>query len=156
MTARIKDRQAGFTLIEVTIAIFVLAGALVIILGLQSSIVRRAVTDKEEQVALLAARRILAAIETSGDPVPVGETSGTALEVLQSAIGSQNIASDEDDTLKNLEATLAVSYRGIPTLNDQAMKQIDLKISWSKGGGDSVSISYFIPNDELDQSDPEP
>ena len=54
---------SGFTLVEVVIAILVLAGSLVVLLGLQSSAVTKALRDRNQLQAMLAARHIFAAVE---------------------------------------------------------------------------------------------
>lgn len=76
--------EQGFTLIEITLAILVLAGSFTVILGLLASATQRAVRDKNSQSAMLLARRILAAIETNKDAPSTGVQEDQANKILVS------------------------------------------------------------------------
>ena len=145
---RPQVNESGFTLIEVTLAILLLSGAMVILLGLQSAVMHRTFVDTQNQRAMMAARQVLAAVEASDLPVDVQETSGTLEEVLSALL---EINAEDQKTLKDvadLRVHLSVSFWGIPTVNDQAMKRVELTVSWSDNPRDALRITYFIPNDE--------
>jgi prepilin-type N-terminal cleavage/methylation domain-containing protein len=142
------QRQQGFTLIEVTLAIVLLSGAMVVLLGLQSSIMRRTYVDSQNQLAMMAARQVLSAIEVSDLPVDTQETSGDLKEILTSLI---SVNAEDEKSLKifdELSLHLSVSFWGIPTVDEQAMKRVELTVSWSDRPQDALQVVYFFPNDE--------
>lgn len=143
-----RRSSGGFTLIEISIAILILAGSLAVILGLQASSVRRAAHDKLEMRAILASRRIMAEIETASDPIEVGIVKGTALDVLRSVSALQKGVRDEDGSLQGLNAELDVAYRDLPGVGEKVMKEIKLKVSWGQADSDAYSLTYFIANDD--------
>jgi type II secretory pathway pseudopilin PulG len=143
-----QSAEAGFTLIEVTLAILLLSGAMVILLGLQSAVMRRTYIDTQNQRAMMAARQVLSAVEASDLPVDTQETSGSLKEVLSGLI---EINAEDEKSLQDFEdlrVHLSVTFWGIPTVNDQAMKRVELTVSWSENPQDSLDVTYFIPNDE--------
>ena len=75
------NRSSGFTLVEIMIAIVILASSITVILGLQSAIMKRAIDDKSRLTAMLFARRILASLESSIDEIPFGVTNDTVYEL---------------------------------------------------------------------------
>ena len=68
-----RRRSSGFTLIEVVFAVLILAGSLVVLLGLQTSSLQLTGRGKMTQQAMLYARRILAPIETSKEGICINE-----------------------------------------------------------------------------------
>ena len=81
-----QSRTAGFTLIEVCLALLVLGGSMIVLLGLQSSIIGRTIRDSKKQRAMLLSRQILSAIETSNTPLVEQSTDGTFKDVLDSVL----------------------------------------------------------------------
>ncbi len=148
-------KSSGFTLIEVAIAVLILASALGVLLGMQSSVLSQTINDRKEQQAMLLARRILAALEVSEEILKVGVESSSAKDMLESF----NIEVTDPDELKNLadlQATLQVSYSGMPGIDpEQAMKQIILRVYWGPAAADSFEVVYFVPNDENQEEDEE-
>lgn len=148
-SVRKASRQSAFTLIEVTFAILILASSLVIILGLQSSSIQRTIRDRNKQQAMLVAREILAAIETSREPLEVGERHMRAVDLLKELLptGSDDTASPE--TTSELRADLRVAFWELPNIDPQAVKRIDLVISWSDDPLDRLDVTYFVPYSEV-------
>ena len=150
---QLQRKIAGFTLLEVALAILILASALVILIGMQSSAIDQAFRDKYSQQSMLLARELLSVIESTEDVINVGEKEAVADKILQeepfSILGDKRERdADYDSALKNLMVRLSVSYWGVPGLDDHAMKKITLGI-WPIEMPDEVfQVVYFIPNDE--------
>ncbi|MCB0334497.1 MAG: prepilin-type N-terminal cleavage/methylation domain-containing protein [Bdellovibrionales bacterium] len=146
--------DSGFTLIEVTLAIVILAGSLTILLGLQSAIIDRTVRDNNQKQAVMIARLILAAIESeeaSGNPLPLQQTTAPIDDVLQSIL-STPFELPQTLKLEPFEATLLVAYAGIPGVAEEALKRIDLTISWGESNQERLDVVLFIPFDEKENA----
>lgn len=154
--------QAAFTLMEVVIAVVILASALVTLLGLQSSIITRTLRDEEKQQAMLVARGILSAIEVHLDKLEIQDRTVTAEELLKDLAGSEVIDRDKDseehDDRFNFMAHLKVEPWGIPNVGDNIMKKIHLSVFSESTANESSSGEYaesfetlfFVPNDDDD------
>lgn len=139
--------QAGFTLMEVTIAVVILAASLVTLLGLQSSIIRLTLRDDERQHSMLLARSILSAMEVHLDEVEPQDRTATAEEVLKGL----NITPPEDfqstkESLFKLSVHIVVDNWSIPKVGDDIMKRIRLSIFSDSTPDDAFEVLYFVPN----------
>ena len=140
-------RQIGFTLIEVTLALLVLGGSLVVLLGLQSSIIERTLRDSQKQRAMLLSRRIFSAIESSKNPPPAQKTEGSFRDVLGAVTSgsSDSIAIDPED--QQFSAQLDVEEVDIPNIAEKAMRKITLSIAWGPKSIDQLTAVYFTQGD---------
>ena len=143
--------QAAFTLVEVIFAIVILAGSLVILLGLQSAAVSKALRDRNQLQAMMAARHILAAIEIQDDSEPRTETD-TVYRLLQN-LNALPYQDSELQTLYNLmNAELTIQEWPNPeqlallSPEQNLLKRVLLKIFWGESPDDQLEIVYFIPN----------
>ena len=142
---KIVRKDLGFTLIEIAIAIFLLATSLTIILSLQSSVISRSINDRSRVQAMLVARRILAGIET-GDTEVKDET---VIKPVVEYLG--NLARPEDlDSLKGMNLELKTEPWTIPQFEDLKIKKITLTISWGTVFDQNLAIYFFVPEDEDD------
>lgn len=140
--------DGGFTLVEIAFAVLILSSALVTILGLQSAIIRRTIATQNTHGAMLIARRILAVIETTDEPIEVGEETKLADEMMQQFLGTGGAVAADDDQGKFYTAHMAVSYWPIPKVAPDALKRILLDIWRSELPDDRFSIVFFIPNED--------
>lgn len=155
MAPKSKRARRGFTLIEVTIAILILASGLVILLGLQSSSVERAVRDRDKLQAMLLAREILAAVESSKDPIEVQDRTTTAADILEDLLpGSQKPAVQDEQN--KFRVRFRVQNWELPNIDQQLIRRLDLVVSWSDSPLDSISIIYFLPEEPADNPDDTP
>lgn len=139
--------QRGFTLIEVMIALVLLASASALLVGMQSAAVNRTIRDSSAQQALMVARRLLAMIETIPDTEfnlsSQGEQSAIALmEQLQ--IPMEDTSTD-NGLLNKLSATLQVDdwLLPVPGAEETPMKKIVLNLSWGPSQQDNISIEFI-------------
>ena len=151
VTATSPSAAHGFTLLEIVIAIALLAVALVSMIGLNSSAMERTIRDRHAQQAMLLSRSILAGIEASKQPIEVGQTSGTALELVRQF----NAAPDGADFPPELDiftASLEVESISIPinrdgavTIANDALRRINLEIRWGDGPDQVFPVVFFVP-----------
>lgn len=146
--------QQAFTLIEVTIAILVLASALAVLLGLQSSLLGLSIGDRQRQDATLLARRILSIIEAAPQHSP-GEQSGDGLKMLGEYVSLDDIQASEMERLRSFQVQIDTTTMGIPGLAEDALYRIVLSVSWGPAPQDRIEVLYFDPNTESIQEEPE-
>ena len=150
-----KLRQSsGFTLIEIVIAIMILAMSLVTLLGLQSASIDQSIRTKNKTRAMLAARQIMSVIETEGQTIDLQEKSGTVNEILSKFLKNPPKDSKEEQELldtESLQAYLVVEKWDVKGLPKDVARRIRLRISWSDSPVDSIEVVYFIPT-EVDTS----
>ena len=145
------------------IAVILLSGALVVLIGLQTSSVSRTIRDRDQQAAMLVARSILSAAAMNPGAIPSDVTEQSAYELLQTLVSVQSIEEDFEN---------AVDYRAItstediliplPTLPEPlVMQRFTLELSWGDLPDERLTITYFIPSDikgdqtEIESSTPE-
>ncbi len=141
--------ESGFTLIEIIIALFILATSLVVLLGLQSAILNQSISDRNRVEAMLIARRVLAAIESSTEPIENQTLNGTATEIMAKFVEVDSEDQDLKGRADNLSGTLVVEDWAVNE-NPTALKRITLSLAWSGNAIDVVTVYYFIPNDQED------
>lgn len=135
----------AFTLIEITFAILILAGSLVVLLGLQSSSLDRAVRDRENQSAMLLARKILTMVEVFHEDITIDKTSGEVDKVLEDLFGRGVEYSEPLDPDKLYKAEVRIVPLQIPPLDKDVMKRLELVIYWSDDPLDQVILYYYFP-----------
>lgn len=135
----------GFTLIELIFAVLLFAGSLTVLLGVHSSAVSRTLEDRARQQALLAARKVLAAIEARDEIPPDGELVGTPQEVARTLLESSAGEILEEDEETPLEVRLVVEPWGLPNINEEVIKRVTVEVRWSEIARDSVVVTYFVP-----------
>ena len=146
--------SAGFTLIEIVIAIMILAMSLVTLLGLQSASIDQSLRTRNKTRAMLAARQIMSVIETEGQTIDLQQKSGTVEDILSLFLKNPPKDSKEEQELLNtesLQAFLVVEKWEIKGLPKDVVRRIRLRISWSDSPVDSIEVVYFIPT-EVDTS----
>lgn len=143
-TGRMKTER-GFTLIEVTMAILVLSSALVVLLGMQSSLLGLSVSDRQRQGAMLLARRILSSIEISEEQA-AGEKSGDGAQMLSEYIDTKDMDRTDLEQLRNYSVYVVSTPVGIPALAEDALYRISVTVAWGDSPSDRMEVLYFIPN----------
>ena len=132
---RTESKEGGFTLLEVLLAIALLAIALPILLGLRNFDLELEERASELTAATLLAQEKLLETELSGQ-YSIGETSG---EFLNIPLGAQT-------TMQ--VAPRAVGYRWkrmIAPTPLELVREIRIKVSWLRGGlEESVEVSTYV------------
>ncbi|MBX3326666.1 MAG: prepilin-type N-terminal cleavage/methylation domain-containing protein [Nitrospira sp.] len=135
-----RSSERGFTLLEVLLAIALLAIALPVLLGLRNFDLDLQSRAAELTAATLLAQEKLLEIELAGQ-YPVGEIMG---EFLPLPLGSQTA----------LQATpRAVGYRWKRTISPtplEFVREVRLRISWLRGEREeSVEVSTYVLTSRL-------
>lgn len=138
--------QSGFTLIEIIIAVMILAISFTTILGLQSSSTDQAIRTRNKQQAMLMAREIMSAIELTGTAIENTSMNAPARVVLEKYLPADSKKPiEKDPTALPLTADLNINYWGVKGLPDKSIKRVTLKLYWSDNPQDKIVIEYFIP-----------
>ncbi len=142
----------GFTLMEITFAILILAGSLVVLLGLQSSIVDRMIRDNQRQQAMMIARNVLAVLEANETQPVVQDVSGTLQEILESEGATDTEDQDLYQDLQSYVVRLAVSewspaVEGLALALDTSkfMLRVQVDVSWGDLPQEKIEVVYFVP-----------
>jgi type II secretory pathway pseudopilin PulG len=143
----------GFTLIEITFAIVILAGSLVVLLGLQSASTQATIRDVRKQEAMLAARTLMSAFEISDEELEEQETTAPVAELLQQHMPGEGFTVEPASgsgrpAFDGLTGTLTVKFWPLPGLDPEVIKRINLKVAWSDSPTDKVEVIYFLPTGE--------
>ena len=140
---------------EITFAIMVLAGSLVVLLGLQSSVVDRMIRGDERQTAMMYARLILAGLEANDLVTPADSIEGSISDVLDGGFVLDQIDNELLNEAQNYQANLQVeewspnlSSFGINVQAENLMYRVRLEVSWSDSPRDRVEVFYFVPVDD--------
>lgn len=143
---RPRRTSSGFTLIEVTVSIVILATSLTILLGLQASSVQRAVYDRDAQQAMLIAREILSAIDIHKNPETIGDAFGSPEEVLRDVLESSAVPEDGLDPEGKFEVDLKLEdvELPIPNLGTDRLRRATLAVRWVGGPEEGLVIDYFL------------
>ncbi len=139
-------RDGAFTLIEVTVGIVILATGLTILLGLQSSSIRRAIHDRNEQFAMLLSRAILAGVEAGITDAVEGERQGPASEFTKELQMFNDAAETDLKQLQQFEVDWNVVATDLP-VKEKALKRVQLTIRWGKDPADAFSVVSFFPGE---------
>lgn len=140
------QQEAGLTLLEIMISLILLAGALIILLGLQTSVLARTGEDQQRLTAMLLARQILAVVESSEEPLENETMEGSIATVLDK-LGAPD--PDDEQRLRKMsayQAHLRIQDLPIPNIEGAIMKHLVLSISWGARPDDVFKVDYFFPS----------
>lgn len=131
--------SCGFTLLEIMIAVLILSVSMIVLLGLQASVLSQERRDSERQQAISVAKQILAAIELHPERLKSGSESASKLL----AFLSPNSPALRES---NLYSELEVELISLPEFPDKDLEKINLTISWGNSELDQVSFVYVRPD----------
>ncbi len=139
-------KQRGFTLIEIGIAILMLATSLVVLIGLEHASMQRAINDKNKRIALSVARRIMSDIEIGKLKIDVDEKQEDDLmNFLKKNDFDLNV--EDKNEKRNLENFSILLQASSPTLagieQDNLIKLIELTISWGETNREKLYLIRY-------------
>ncbi len=147
-----KKSERGFTFLEIIIALMILAASSGILIGLESATLRRTIQDRSTQQAMLAARRIMSAIETTESSKLSGFDAQPLLVALEQ-LGAPPPATDTEKlALENYSVSLQLEPfpLAIPNMEPNPLLMVSLRISWGTRATDAFDLQYLIPVEEED------
>lgn len=139
---------AGFTFIEVIIAVMLLSNATMLLIGLEASAIQRTVRDRSTQQAMLAARRIMSQIESIEQTAAPDNQSDVPVPALLAQLGAPATTDPRElQVLERLRASMVVEdwTPPFPNIEAPAMKRISLEIAWGPASFERFNLLYFIP-----------
>jgi prepilin-type N-terminal cleavage/methylation domain-containing protein len=145
--------DGGFTFIEVTVALALLAVAASILIGMQGAAVRRTLRDTNAQTAMLVARRIMASIEILSDAeFSLATQSNAPVKDLMQQLNITGLGErTESPALDAMTASVSVDDIEIPIpMNEsvEQMRRIVLRLSWGTGSDESIQLVYQRPRQQ--------
>lgn len=135
----------GFTLLEVLIALLILATSMVTILSLQGAIMSRTVQDSRAQRALLASRLILSLIEAQEDTLPFTNDQGTVADIIK-------VIAPEGGNLPtilnlsdyaDIQAAITTQPWTAGGIAENLLKKFVITLKWGDGPGEFLETTYL-------------
>lgn len=147
---------AGFTLIEVLIALLILATSMIVILSLQGSIMSRTVQDGRAQRALLASRLILSLIEAQEDTLPLVNDQGNASSIIKAVApeGGNLPTSFNPADYSDIQASISTQPWATEGISVNSLKKFVVTLRWGDGPGEFLETTY-LGTEELKNEDNE-
>ncbi len=139
--------QDGMTLIEITFAVLILAGSLVVLIGLQTSTLQRTARDQFSQQAMLRARRLIAPLESTTQPLENNVYEGRFLEVLKQ-VAPYDVAERDEDPNQPFDARVEIRDWALPEVGEKVMRLVEVSVAWGQANDEKVTLRYFLPADE--------
>lgn len=145
-TVSVRRREGAFTLIEVLIAIVLLATGVTTLYGLQAANTRTTLQMANEHHAVLLARQFFATMDVRPDGAPpVGErTVEGSFEELYGAIGMKPPPLSEDARVR-FRVRMVVDTWALGDLLPKPMRRMRLRVFWGPTDRDGVALTYFLP-----------
>lgn len=147
MGSETTHSEKGFTIIEIVFAIVLLAGSLVVIIGLQTSVIQKALRDRNQERAALIARSVMTAIEDDPDLVDLGEQTVLAAKLLKDY---GIIEPDKEEQLSEVPDEVQVTLKvedvevPIPLADPVALRRVYLRVFWDETPDDQLELVYFF------------
>ena len=140
-----RRRDDGFTLLEVLIALLILATSMVTILSLQGSIMSRTVQDTRAQRALFASRLILSLIEAQEDTLAFLNDQGTAAEIIKAiAPEGGNLPSLFNlSDYADIQASIATQPWTTGGIAENSLRKFVVSLRWGDGPGEFLETTYL-------------
>jgi competence protein ComGC len=147
LTKKIKSVRA-FTLLEIAFALMLLSGALVVIVGLQSSAISRTVSDRNIQKAALIARSIMSAIEIDPTLVQEQDETESADKVLARLIRTRDTTKEEREEQSSYMVQLRVEPIEIvlPPTTILELKRFDVTVFSADKPENSFNVVFISKN----------
>lgn len=146
-------KNKAFTLIEVIFAIVILSSSLVVLLGLQSSVISKSLRDRNQTYAMLIGRNILAALEMEKE-IEEQDTTETAYQLLKDLDGIDKDDPEEQELYNGMYVNLKVEeWENPPEVTEKIdllkplLKRIYMRVFWGETPEDQMEIVYFRENE---------
>lgn len=138
--------QRAFTLVEILIAIALLAAGVTTLYGLQAANTQTTLHIANEHHAVLLARQFFASIEVRPEEAPPldEQTVEGSFEELYRAINMKAPPLSED-ARSRFRVSMVIDKWALADLLEKPMRRMQLRVFWGGTGRDSVSLTYFLP-----------
>lgn len=140
---RTETKQAGFTLIEIAVAVFILGLALTTLIGLQTRIVSLYVEERNLTKAALYGQYLLSILDCELEPPKEGSIQESLDSKLRKLGYFKDLANKEQEreNMKGWQYRMDVTEIDIYPF-EAPLRRVDLKIFWDDSG-EAFSLVYF-------------
>ena len=140
-----KRPQLGFTILEIIIAVMILAASLTTLLSLQTSAMSQALRTRNALEAMLASRAIMAGVEFAADELNEQKREGTVVDVARFFLKEEALAPlIAKQSSVPLNAALIIEPWNLPKLEENTLLRLTLEVSWSPAPQDKIVTYYFL------------
>ena len=160
----LNKKEKGFTLVEIAIAILILATSLTVMLGLEQSSIQQTLNDQNKRIALSYARKIMSYIDIPGGDASNGEKKidinveeereSSLLEFLKENEINYDIDDEGDDIkdrLENFHVILKTSYPELAGIDkSEIIILVELTIFWGESKKEQVKLVRLVEPDNED------
>lgn len=145
------QRESGFTLLEVTVAVALLGAALTVIVGLQTRLVDTMVQERNLFKASLYAQYLLTFLDVDQTPPEAGTTNGSLEDELQKrGYFDDEMPLDVKRELQTWRFSQQVQSIDFGDFKD-VLRRISLKIEWGTGSAEQSEYLYYMVSDPTGQ-----
>lgn len=142
----------GFTLVEIAIAVAILGLALTTLIGLHTRLLNTYFNERNRTRAAFYAQYLMTMMEVQGSPPETGTNEGDLQGALEDeGFFDSDSLGDHKISVEGWQYNQTVTSVDLPLLED-ALRRVDLSISWGEGEDETYSLLYFIDNSNLAQS----
>lgn len=138
-----RSKIKGFTLVEVILAVLILALGLVTLFGLNTSVMSASLENSRRYQATLFARAIMTALESSSNKVDTISLNDGAYSVLQSIL--QQTPPIDAELMNGYTAELQIQPWKIAGVDYDGLYLAELKVLWGDRQEQSVKTSLILP-----------
>lgn len=138
--------EAAFTLIEILIALALLAAGVTTLYGLQAANTRTTLQMANENQAVLLARQFFATMEVQpeGAPPISEQIVEGSFEELYRAIKMKPPLLSEDARVR-FRVMMVVDKWALGDLLPKPMRRMQLRVFWGPTSRDTLTLTYFLP-----------
>jgi prepilin-type N-terminal cleavage/methylation domain-containing protein len=146
-----RQQNGGFTLIEILIAVVILALAVTTVSGLQSAALSGTRQSAHRVQALLIARQIFALYDSVEPDLAEFSHEGTPSQVMQRLSELEPPPGSLSDLDSPYFVTVSLAPWSVENLPPGALWRLLVTVRWSNNPRDSLEVPYFVT-----QQDEEP
>ena len=144
-----NNKAAGFTLVEVAVAVAILGVGLVTLIGLHTRMLDTYFNERNRFQASLFAQYLMTQVEVLREaPEPGVETDGLISALEEAGYFDEDSFEKPDEQLQTWQFRREVSPIGLPLateeLAEDALRRIDITIEWGPSEDEQYTLVHFM------------
>ena len=146
MPSSSSKTSAGFTLVEIAIAVAILGLGLATLIALESRYVNNNIRERNMLQAALMGQYIMTMLEVDRKLPDEGTKEGDLADILQDYgyfSNDERMASAREKELRGWRYLTAVTKIDLPLMED-VMRKVELSIFWGPSESETFNLTYFI------------
>jgi prepilin-type N-terminal cleavage/methylation domain-containing protein len=149
----LKNNNAGFTLVEIAVAVAILGLSLGALISLQSRIIDSYIRERQITRAILYGQYLMTMLEVDSKAPTVGNDRKDLESVLKDVGYFQDdLTKEEIPGIAGWQYIVEVASVDVAPLED-VLRRIDLSIAWGEGASEKVSMVYFAKPEQKQADD---